>query len=448
MRQQSAMVLLGAAAVAWLLCGCEAVNPERATPQPDTNLFGNLLEVEAIAGQPSAQLVRVRVGIPRALVQAKEGEGQPTPTLEKGLISEVRVDADTVVLLDGRPEALARFNPGTEVVVLPLAGTTRMIGDSLIQTQAAYFLDFETYRRWRLPSLGTGEAVAEQPDATVVNTAGIEHSPVPLDGGRVLYFAARQRLPAKPGQPAIGPQRPGLPPAAADSLPVERTFRCELGPDGWSAPEVVSFPELDDATAVRVSWVNEDETVCLVTVETPGTLPWVGRSSRASTKAAWGTVERLADLGQGDAADAAYLAGSKSQLAFVSRRLGVVQRDVFSYDPAADPKVRQKVERLDSRVNSSSDEWAIRVGPKNELLFCRLDRQLVLAGGAVREVRLPGPHRSVLTEAALTGDGRWLFFCMPRFTLVELDQDIYVSPWQQDGTPGMPVPVDSWRPPA
>jgi hypothetical protein len=79
-----------------------------------------------------------------------------------------------------------------------------------------------------------------------------------------------------------------------------------------------------------------------------------------------------------------------------------------------------------------------------QLFFCRGDHQLLLAGGVVKPLRVPGPHRRLLTQANPTRDGKWVFFCMPRFTPVELDQDLYVAPWREDGTLGEPAPVDDW----
>ena len=64
----------------------------------------------------------------------------------------------------------------------------------------------------------------------------------------------------------------------------------------------------------------------------------------------------------------------------------------------------------------------------------------------MRALRLPGPHRTVFTQAAPTDDGRWLFMCLPRYRPVEHDEDIYVAPLLKDFALGRPVPVDDWRP--
>jgi hypothetical protein len=258
----------------------------------------------------------------------------------------------------------------------------------------------------------------------------------------VLYFAARLRLPVQPEAPMIGAPREGLTEVEEGQPPPERSFRTALGSDGWSPPELVELGGVDEARVARVTWVSEDETVCLVTVENPGEPPWVGRAERGSVGAAWGDVERLEALAEGDAADGVYLAGSDTMIAFASRRVGVTQRDIFMYDPQ-NPETPAP---LDQRISTTADEWGCRVGPQNELFFCRGDRQLVLAGGSMQPLRLPGPHRAILTAAAPTADGAWVFFCQPRLTPVELDQDIYVAPWSAEEGLGEAVPVDDWRP--
>jgi hypothetical protein len=67
-------------------------------------------------------------------------------------------------------------------------------------------------------------------------------------------------------------------------------------------------------------------------------------------------------------------------------------------------------------------------------------------GGQLRPLRLPGPHRIPFTQAAPTSDGRWIFFCMPKYRPLESDQDIYVARFGEDLSIGEPIPVDAWRP--
>jgi hypothetical protein len=425
------------------LAGCGLVDPARPVPYPDEPIFGNLLEVEAVPGQP-AQLVRIRAGVPRALSQAKEAERRPTPELEKGTVAEVQVVEDTIVVAGGRAADLKGFNPGTEVVALPLAGTTTMVGESTIRMTASHLFDFETYRRWRLPGLGGETAAGPEPEALRrISSGAIESSPVPLQGGRVLYFSSRLRLPVAPGQPLIGPPRPGLAPAAEGESPPERPFRAELSASGWSEPQPVTFPGLEGAAVVRVSWVNEEETVCLVTVRQSAEPPWVGRSTRDKASAPWGAVERFNAAGEGYSEDATYLAGSKTKLTFVIRAPASVHTDLVLLDP----KLADAPQLLAPNINTAGDEWCPRVGPAGQLFFCRGDRQLLLAGGTVAPLLLPGPNRRMLTQANPTRDGKWVFFCAPNWTPVELDEDIYVAPWLPGtATLGEPVPVDDWRP--
>ena len=101
---------------------------------------------------------------------------------------------------------------------------------------------------------------------------------------------------------------------------------------------------------------------------------------------------------------------------------------------------------LQPPVFSTANEWNPRTGPEGELLFSRDDRQLILKGGQVRPLRMPGPHRIPFTRAALTADGKWLFFCVPRFRSPEMNEDIYVASVSEGFMLGRPMPVDEWRP--
>ncbi len=424
-----------------MIVGCGMVDPDRPVPQPDTNVFGNLLEVVPDTNQPEAKVVKVRVGLPRSLVAAQQERGKPTPATEEFTTAEVTVSPDTVVLVQGRPGTLDEINSGTEVAAIPLAGSTRMMGASRVLFEASYFMDFDTYRSWRLPSLAPQDEGSRLGDPARINGPGVEHSPIPVGDGHVLYFTERWRRPWKPDGKWFGTVRDGLPepePNAASSR--ERTYRTELGAGGWSRPALVAFPGLDDAQEVRVTWMSPDETRCLVTVR-DGAASWVGAAERKSEKAAWGEVARVAALGEAAASDAVYLKGSNTMIAFASDRPGGMgQRDLFLYQPGKDAP-----QPLDPRINTPSDEWAPRVGATNQLLFCRMDRQLLYAGGVVTPLRLPGPYREVLTEANPTTEDATLFFCEPQFTPVELGKDLYVAPWEGKATLGKAVPVDDWR---
>ncbi len=426
------------------LAGCGMVDPDRPVPQPDTNVFGNLLEVTPSADQPEAKIARIRVGLPRSLVQAQQERGKPTPATEEFTTAEVTVGPDTVVLVHGQPGTLDDISSGTEVAAIPLPGSTRMVGASRVLFEASYLMDFDTYRDWQLPALAPEAETARLGDPDRINGPGIEHSPVPVGDGHVLYFAARWRRPWKPDGAWFGTVRDGLPePEPGASSSRERSYRTELGKDGWSRPQLVSFSGLDDAQVVRVTWMSPDETRCLVTVRS-GDEPWVGVAQRKSAKASWGKVSRLEELGEGSAEDAVYLKGSRTMIAFASDRPGGMgQRDLFLENPASDAKGPQP---LDPRINTPSDEWVPRVGATNQLLFCRTDRQLLYKGGTVTPLRLPGPYRVVFTEANPTAEDAALVFAEPQFTPVELGQDLFVAPWKGAATLGRAVPVDEWRP--
>ncbi len=438
MRRALAPVIVLAIALA----GCDLVNPERPTPQPDVTLFGNLLEVAEPTAAGGAWTATLQVGVPRALAAARQADGQATPAVEKGTVAEVTLDGDTVVLVGGRPGRLADLNSGAEVVAVPVPGTTRMAGAARIFVQAAYFMDFDTYRRWNMPGLEETEASPPPvEDPARINTAGIEDSPVPVGDGRVLYFSAHLRLPEQPTGPWLGARRDGLVEPAKGSHPLTRSYRTELGADGWSAPELVMLTGFDAASSVRVTWMSDDETRCLVTVEPPDQAPWVGAASRADRRQPWDTIEALAPLGAGDSADGVYLAGSKTKIAFASTRAGASGSDLYLWDP----KQADIPQPLDPRINTPGDEWCPRVGPQNALFFCRGDRQLTLSGGTVHPVRLSGPFRREATQAAPADGGKWLFMVVPRYTPVETDLDIVVVPMASDGALGEPIPVDDWR---
>jgi hypothetical protein len=425
-----------------LFVGCDLLDPARPIAHPDTEIFGNLLELEAVERDGPAWLARVRVGMPRAFLQAEESGGRPAPSLEEGIIADVLITGNTVVLAQGRPARLEDLNPGSEVAVIPMVGSTRMMGTSNVSVEALYFTDFDSYRRWQLPGLARAEDVGEiRADPTRINSDGIERAPIPLAGGRVLYFTARLRPPIRNGEDWLGARRPGIDQPTEGDRVIERCYRTEIDDEGWSQPEPVVFPGLEEADSVRVSWVANDETRCLVTVE--GTdLSWVAVSDRTSPDQPWGPVEPLASFEGVEARDAVYLAGSDTKIVCTVRQSPRVATDLWLLDPAADETPMP----LQPGVNTAGAERSPRVGPDNELFFVRGDRQFVFAGGTLYPIAVPGPHRVVVTEAAPTADGRWVFMCLPNYRPVELDQDIHVAEWLGEGRLGEPVPVDDWRP--
>jgi len=419
---------------------CDLVDPARPTVQPDADVFGNLLGAERSPDDPSQWIVRIQAGAPRALRAAEEEMGRPTPTVEKGLVVTVTVGPDAIVVVGDQPARLDEIDPGTEVVVIPIAGTTRMLGSTDLHLEAATVMDFATFRRWRLPNLASSEDVVAE-DPAMINSDGVEIAPVPVGNGGVLYFAAHLRPPAKEGDDWHGAPREGLVIPGEDVGARERSFRTELAGEGWTQPRLVRFPGLEEATRVRVTWVDDDETVCLVSVTAAGELPWVGRATRSGPSAAWSKPERLEFLGD-DSQDGVYLTGSRTKIVFASMRGDRERSDLFIYDPKNEDSPMQ----LEPQICTFGSEWSPRTGPQNELFFCREDRQLIFKGGQVRALRLPGAHRVFFTQAAPTSDGRWIFFCMAKYRALELDQDIWVARIGDDLAIAEPVPVDDWRP--
>lgn len=425
------------------LSGCDLLNPARPTPHDDTNLFGNLIEVEQDDSEPGVWWMRMRIGLPRAFTRAEAAEGKPTPTMEEGMLADVRITADTVVLVAGRPGAMSDINPGAEVVVIPVTGSTRMIGTSNITVEAGYLTDFDTYRRWQLPGLARADnapGYLEDPD--VINSAGIEGSPVPVGDGSILYFSARLRLPERSDDRWIGARREGMVEPSSNDPVVERTYRAELGQSGWSQPALVTFPGLEGAAVVRISWVSSDETRCLVTVVDFEGTSWVGSASRASWDSEWGEVEMMSQLINENPGDAVYLAGSTTKVVYVASLTGSPTSDLMLFDPS----VAEVPQLLTPPINSAASEWSPRVGPDNELFFVRDDRQLMMASGTMSPVGIPTAHRTAVNQAAPTSDGRWVFFCLPDYTPNELDQNIYVASWLGENRIGEPIAVDDWRP--
>lgn len=424
-----------------LTVGCDLLDPARPTAQPDAEVFGNLVEVTPDAGNPSLWTVLIRVGPPRALRNAEAEVGKPTPAVEQGLIATVTVGPETIVIADDGPAELEDIPSGTEVVVLPVPGTTRILGSSDLRLEADMLMDFSTYGLWKLPKL-TPSAASEPDDPQRINSTGSEAAPVPVAGGRVLYFSASLRPPSTPEDTWHGALRDGLAEPQEGGGITQRTYRSELGDDGWGAPELVVFPDLDGALQQRVSWVSEDETLCVVTVVAEGEAPWVGVARRPSAAARWGAVEMIEGIGS-QAHDAVFLTGSQTKMVFGSDRGGRDRDDLFLYDPAVETGPLP----LQPEICTFGSEWGSRTGPDNELFFCRQDRQLLYRKGQVVALRLPGSHRAVFTQAAPTDDGKWVFFCMPRYRPVMVDEDIFVAPVEGEGwSLGAPVRVDDWRP--
>lgn len=428
----STVILLSA------LVACDLVDPMRPSPQADSETFGNLLEARLDPSQPGTWIAKIRVGVPRAL--GRTDDARPTPDVAGGIIAVVKVTADTVVLVNDVPAALMDIGPGTEVVAIPSPGTTTMYGEKEIHLEAAQLMDFVTYARWKMPKLGlSNQPPALVEDPAVINSSGVETAPIPLGDGSVLYFSARLRLPELQGSPWIGARRQGLTEGVDGRQAADRSYRTELGVDGWSSPDLVEFPGIDEAHNSKITWVSADELNCYLTISDTEGAVWVATSRREALTDPWSEPVPMEEVGEGDAYDAVAMTGAVEKTIFGTSRSG--GGDLFIHDPAAGP-----AQPLQPEINSGGLEWAPRVGPAEELYFLRGDRQLRFQSGRVDEIRLPGPHRALVVEAAASPDGRWLFFTSPRFRPLEFDFDILVAPVAADGSLGAAVSVDDWRP--
>jgi hypothetical protein len=319
-----------------------------------------------------------------------------------------------------------------------------MVGETLILMSADVFVDFETFRRWRLPLL-PGDDPPPVEDVSKVNTSGVEHAPVPVDGGRVLYFAAslRRQPDQHQGMVYTGARREGLQPAEDTNLAPELCFRTEWTDGAWTPPERVVFPNDEIMRMVRVTWVSADETVCLVTMrEAPDGPPWIGRAERRSAKVPWGPVEPLPGVAEGVATDGVFLGGGHSTtFVYVGPQAGGQQTDLFLFNPDE----QETAMPLEPRINTVGAEWGPRVGPSNELYFSRGNRQLVFSDGMVQPVYLGLEHRIFFSEVAPTDDGKWVFLTYSIPAAGEPDLDIWVAPRAEDGSIGAPLPIADWQ---
>jgi hypothetical protein len=426
------------------LSGCNLLDPERPTPQPDTTVYGNLVEVTD-ADEGGFRTVQIQVGIPRALAQAKEEEGLEPPVVESGLKAEVRVGSDSLVVLGGEFVSIEAINPGSEVVVEPVLGTTRMIGSSLLRCEAEMVMDFATFATWKLPELPSELRATARPsreDLALINSDGVEQAPVVPGDGTVLYFSSRLRFVDPERETPVGARRDGLDIVGESRQPSERSYRAELGSDGWTNILPVVFEGLENTVVERVTWVDANETVCLVTVQEENQPLWFGRSERRAGSREWPKPEPMFEMSPLGVSDGVYLTGSVTKTVFVSFLFEGSASDLFLFDP----KQGDLPGPLQPQISTPSPEWGPRTGPNNELFFSRGERQMVFDGAQLVELRLPGEHRSLVNQAAATTDGKWVFFCQPNFVRGEMDLDILVAPWLGGGQLGEAVPVDDWRP--
>lgn len=429
-------------AMTTLFAGCDLLDPNRPASYQDTTVFGNLIErVDAKAEGENSTLI-LRVAVPRLLAESESKEGKAAPDVEDGLTAVVTVTPDTVILFKGLPANLDSLAPGHDLTVLPVPGTTVMEGTSRVLLEARYLADFESYRKWQLPNLHRPEdAEGAADDPADINSSGIEHSPVPVGDGRVLYFSARYRSPSVPGGEWHGAARDGSTVPADGQPPRERIYRTELEDEGWTTPAPVSVGGVDDATVQRASWVSSDEQVMLVTIEQPESEPWVGRCERSTSSDPWGDVTPVEGLGP-NAYDAVYLAGSTTKIVFTTTRGGVEQSDLWMHDPT-NPESPLP---LEPRINTPANEGSPRTTPDGRLLFDRGDRQLLLRNGKILAVQVEGQHRALIMESNPTADEKYMFLSIPRLRPIEPDLDIFVAKIVEPGRLGPVIPVDDWRP--
>ena len=183
------------AAAALSLAGCALQDTSTPVPQADSLILGRLADIHAVNGEPGTFEVNIRAGVPESLKSVMRREGRPVPELEQDLAVRVRVTPDTVCIHDRIATDLAAFRPGEEVAVIPQPGTSAMVGTKLLTAEAAEFNSFLAYETRFLPrALGDATVASLGPgDPARINPSGLERAPIPVAGGRVVYFAAGLR---------------------------------------------------------------------------------------------------------------------------------------------------------------------------------------------------------------------------------------------------------------
>lgn len=439
---------VGVAGIATILAaGCGVQEVTTPVPQPDTIVFGRVAtvrEVDAEAGRRGPVWeVEIKGGLPESLQAVMRRDGRPIPALEADLVVKARVTSDTVCIAGLRSADLDPFKAGQEVAVVPQPGTSAMTGTKLLTVDAAELYQFSSYQARFLPR-ALDEIPAEltgRTDAAQINSSGLERTPVPVAGGRVLYFAAGLLPPISEDAAPRGAVRPGMESGSALAPWVVggwRPYRSEWTEKGWSAPQPVLLPGLAEDASAAVTWVNDGETWLLVEVRREGEPIALLASRRDGVREPWGALAKLERAAGESVGDGQAFAADDEALVWTSYAFG--SSDLWLAMPG------QQGAALEPRINTLGPEWAPRVGPNTTLYFCRAERQLLFAGGVVREVRLPGAQRRPLLEAAPTRTGDVLFLRYPAYYgPAELDWDVAVAPRDGEGW-GMPVPLDEWRP--
>lgn len=424
-------------------CGVQEVT--EPVPQPDTIVFGRVAVVRVVEGE-AGQLgplweVEIKGGLPESLQAVMRRDGRPIPELQADLVVKARVTPDTVCVAELRNVDLEAFKAGQEVAVVPRPGSSAMIGTKLLALEAAELYQFRSYQARFLPR-ALDEPPAEltgRTDATKINSSGLERTPIPVAGGTVIYFAAGLLPPISADAPPRGAVRPGMESGSGLAPWVVggwRPYRSEWTGSGWSAPQPVLLPGLAESASAAVTWVNDSETALLVEVRVAGEPVALLASRRSSPRDPWGTVEKVERAVGESVGDGQVFAAADGALVWTSYAFGSSDLWLAMPDQEGAP--------LEPRINTLGPEWAPRLGPNTTLFFCRGERQLVFAGGAVREVRLPGAQRRPLLEAAPTRGGEALFLRYPAlYAPTELDWDVAVAPRDGEGW-GSPVPLDDY----
>jgi hypothetical protein len=429
-----------------LLVGCSGQDTNTPVPQADTLILGRITALREAGAEPGVWEVEVREGLPEAMRSAMRRDGKAAPELSKDVNVRVRVTADTVCVSGLRAGDLGDFRVGQEVAINPVTGTTAMTGSKLLTADAAELYLFSAYQLRFLPrSLSSlPPEVASPDDPKRINSAGLEETPLPLRGGRVVYFAAGLVAGVPMGDkatPPVGAVRPGMRDGsgklAAWAVGGYRPYRVAWAGGAWGAPEPVDLPGVADKLAARITWINDDETACLVEVRQADGSRRLFSSSRAAANAPWGGLEKLELPGGPNVGDAQRFGKLLKALVWT-----VYSADGSDLWLSMEGKPGQM---LDPRIDTMGPEYAPRVGPNTTLYFCRADRQLLYAGRVVQEVRLPGAQRRPLLEAAPTTDGSLLFFRVPRYTPGTLDWDLAVARRAGSGW-GEPALLDDWKP--
>ncbi len=429
-----------------LAVGCAMQDTNTPVPQTDTLLLGRITAIREVAGEQDIREVEVRAGLPEAMRNTMARDGKVAPELAKDVTVKVRVTPETVCVAGLRAGDLGDFRVGQEVAINPVPGTTAMTGTKLLTADAAELYLFSAYQLRFLPSsLGSLPPEVSAPsDPKRINSAGLELTPLPLDGGRVVYFAAGL-LPSVPigGSDAapVGAVREGMRDSTGKLEPWAvggwRPYRVAWRKGAWGVPEPVELQGLAPDVAARITWIKEDETACLVEVRKADGTRGLFAASRAAATAPWGAMEKLAPVGGPSVGDAQRF--GKLLKALVWTVYDGTSSDLWLSMEGKPGRM------LEPRINTMGPEYAPRVGPNTTLYFCRADRQLLFAGGMVQEVKLPGAQRRPLLEAAPTTDGSLLFFRVPRFTPGATDWDLAVAAKGPTGW-GAPVLLDDWKP--